>query len=155
MKTRRLKQAGYDILTDLLGYGEHTDLGRVLPAEDNAHEAVLRAIRQRGEDLWYRPSRNGVDILGRLIRLEEPELEALRLVTPRAMAAVEWTGPCHATGEERSAVQLLQEDEYRRLRQEVPGALVTDLIAADDRERTGQRGESVEEAAGRLVQALR
>ena len=156
MKTRRLAKAEHDIGTSLLGHGAHTEIGRLLPPDDAAHDTITEAVEQRGEQLWYAPAGNDVEIRGLLLKLNETDQNTLGGVLPSAAGAVEWIA-LNEDSETESALHVLTEDEYRQIRGDVPSTVIADIVAADDRERTGRPrdGESVENAAKRLAALMR
>ena len=157
MKVRHLESASYDIEVSLLAHGAHTEVGRVLPPYDTAHDAISEAISRKGEQVWYTPAGDEVELRGLLLHLDESDRDALKNVSPAATAAIYWVALNSEDSETETAVHVLTENEYQQMRRDVPSAVIADIVAADDRERTGRPrdGESLEDAARRLAELMR
>ena len=156
MKTRRLPAAGHDIFTSLLGHGIHCEIGRLLPPNDAAHGPISTGVKQRGEQLWYTPGNNPVRIRGLMVKLNESEQKALGDVRPAATAAVHWAALDSEGSETDSALQVLTEEQHRYIRTYTPSTVIADIVAAVDREKTGQRRgcESITDTAKRLAKLV-
>ena len=153
----RLAKAKHDVSESPLGYGEHTELGRVVKPADKAWNQLMRKVHQAGEDLWYEPPSEDVTTTGRLALLGEEERRALEPEGKGVVAAVEWYASDDDASETAASVQVLTQEEYDTVRRQTPSAVIADVIAADDRKRSGQPGdgETLESAAGRLAALMR
>ena len=157
MSKERLPKAKHDVSESLLGYGEHTNLGRVVDPTDKAWNQVLRKVHRDGEDLWYAPPTEDITTTGRITLLNAEERRAFEPEADDVVAAVEWYASDEEANDTAASVQVLTREEYDTVRQQTPSTVIADVIAADDRKRAGQLddGESLEAAAGRLAALMR
>ena len=157
MNEKRLTKAKHNVSESLLGYGQHTELGRVVNPADKAWNLLMRKVHQAGEDLWYEPPTDDVTTTGRIALLGEDERHALEPDGKDVVAAVEWYASDEEANETAASVHVLTQKEYDTVRAETPSAVIADVIAADDRKQAGQvhDGESLEAAAGRLAALMR
>ena len=137
--------------------GRHVALGRRVAKNDPLYQPLMREAITAGEHLWYEPESSDVVTTGDLLRLDNRRRNTLGSEAADADAVVTWTGYDTESRDMETTVHILTEQEVRTVRSETMSALVADIAAAHDRERTGHRhdGESLEAAARRLAAFVR
>ena len=128
-----------------------TAIGRIVPAWHEGHDLLMAKLDAGDpEVLWYPSLREDTTTRGRLLRLDATDRIKVLLEAPEIVAVVEWWALSYETSESESTFQVLTENEYREVRENVPSAVIHDVIAAGKRGAEAE-GETLQRAVQRLT----